>query len=426
MKSTIENIIVVLDQNGSSEDIKRILTNSHVEWNSNNQKMLENTIRLYREYALNEIIATIIVYAYFKRDDAMDYVRKRGLFAYYTDYSVAEYILQKLIIYEDCLNISKDEKLYLHHKYEIRWLREYYSNCDSDIDEIIVNHEKKKKYFRNGDSILESNIVIELLTILELHFRLSKEIRDSKTSTAIELYNEIDFDLPYYYSIEQLAEAISYVISRYCDKYSCEGKHLWIDADVVINNLGLENLIQIAAKKKLIIEWEITVDYYGYDLEKDSCYSYRIIDKNNFEKSIQLGYIKTQFQEQARNYQSFGSSEDGVFLFQIAEELKKHPDLIFELVDTGTEIERYRMLFHQPLLEFLAPNDFDTSLLFMEEYAQIADTSYEMLISSEELLSYQITDYCTVKDIIIFKRFFAFVSFVQQTFLIKSYKKCDS
>ena len=52
----------------------------------------------------------------------------------------------------------------------------------------------------------------------------------------------------------------------------------------------------------------------------------------------------------------------------------------------------------------------------MEEIIQVEDAAHEMLLSLDEILAYKITDLCTVKDIILFKRFFTLVSYAQQAF----------
>lgn len=417
MRDLIANIKTVLDQNGSSDELLRILSENHIEWNKNNQKFLENTVRSYRNTEINEVVSAVIIYAFLRGDEAIDFVRKRGLFAYYVDGNLVEEILSKLLAYSAGLKISDDARDYLAHKYGVRWLKKYYSDCDNEIDKIIEDHEHKKKHYHINGAVLESNIVIELLTLLELHFRLSKEVRKSNTSATIELQTELDYDLPYYYSLEETAEAISYVISRYCDNYECEDRHLWIDSDAVIGNLELAKLIQIAAKRKLTVEWEITVDYYGYDIKKVADSYYRIIDKNDFEKSIQLGYIKTEFQEQARIASNAIPPNEAMSLYEMANEFRNDPELLFEHIDMGTEIERYRLLFWQPLMEFMTPLDYENPKFFREEWTQISDAAHEMLISPDEVLKYKVTELCTVKDIILFKRFFTFISYAQQIFI---------
>ena len=421
MEVLIKKIKEVLDQKGTVEEIRKVLLYNNTDWNRTNQRLLESTIKSCRNMEVNEISAAIIIYIYLRGDEAIEFSRKRGVFAYYSDPSVAERVLLNLLTYIDGFNVSEDNREYLYHKYELKWLHKYYIECDDEIDTIIHNHERKKKIFHVNGGALESNLVIELLTLLELLFRFKRQEIHIRTSATIEFTRELDYDVLDYYSLEEIAEAISFIISRYCDKYKCKDTYLWLDVNSVLKDIELVNLIQIAAKRKLIAEWEITIDYFGYDIEKINDSHYIIIDKCDLEKSMQLGYLKTSIQEQARYYHIYDSLEDSTLLRQLAEFFREDSQLILELVDKDTEIERYRMKFPIPLLETIAQKDHDKTGFYMEEVGQINDAAHEMLLSAEEIMDYRITETCTVKDVILFKRIFTFVSYMKQ-FLLENHK----
>lgn len=410
-----------IEQDGPYDDIQSVLISSDLEWRDA-QKTVKGILRLYRERDINEVVASIILFVFLKGDEAIDFARKRGVFAYYSDGSPAKFVLKKILLYIEKLNISKESKEYLYCKYEVRWLFDYYDDCDRQIDAIIDSHDKKKKYFHVNDLVLESSIVLELLTYIELYFRLPREVKDAVIADSIEQNCRLDYDFLGSYSSEKIAEAVSYVISRYYDRYTNKNRLIWIDVDAILNDTELGDIILIAAKRKLTVEWEIDIDYYGYNIEhvidkEKSCTSFRIIDKNDLEKTIKLGYIKTSFQEQARSLSSFKASDEGIYLHTVAGLFTAQSELIFKLVDQGTEIERYRMQFCEPLLNYLAPKDYDRPSFFMEEVAQIFDTAHEMFFSYGELLEHKISALCTVKDVILFKRFFSFVAYLQQFFL---------
>lgn len=118
------------------------------------------------------------------------------------------------------------------------------------------------------------------------------------------------YDFPEYYSRESIGEAVSFLISRYCELYKIErNKCFWINAKELTSSMELGELILLAAKRNMIIEWEVSMDYYGYDIdyiedpERDA--DYVIVDKQSIERIIQLGYIKMDMQEAARNYSYF-------------------------------------------------------------------------------------------------------------------------
>jgi len=420
MKNTIEQIKLILDENGSNNDIFSILRKQDLVWNKENKRIVEEVIRSRKENNVSKKVASILVYNYFEGDEAIAFSRKRGVFAYYCEDSIAEQVLQKILSYVDILNISTDDKDYLHHKYESRWLKSFYKEYDEKIDKIIEEHEKKKKTFSVNGVGFESNIVQELLTMMELIFR-QKEARTESISLTIESLCEVDYDNHQSYTAEQLGEAVSYVISRYCEKHNCEGKRLWIDAEAIIKNNELSTVILLTAKRKLVSEWEVSIDYYGYDIEltnkkrKDKPV-YKIVDKKDLEKSLQLGLIKTDIQAQACAINSAIHFKSLPGLDQIAESLKKLQDNIFVLVNPGTEIERFQMQFVTPLVTAFSPKDYNKPYLFREECEQIDFACHEMLIKPEELLEYSITDLSNVKDIILFRRFFHIVTMLQQIF----------
>jgi len=415
MKEIIDKIKMALEEKKDYRFIKDILADMSTDVSNSELKKLENPIRDFSEKDVNEILACIIIYCYLKGDEGIDFPRKRGLFAYYTSWIGTEIILSWLLDHKEEMRFSEDMQRYLIHKYEVRWLADYYKECDTQIDGIIREHDNKKKQYTLNGITLESNIVVELLVISEFVFRMA-EGRESNKAHALELSHELDYNLPQYFSVEEIGAAVSYVISRYAGVIKTDN-YLWLDVNAIKDDLGLANLILMAAKRNLVVEWEVLVDYYGYDIEAVKEGTYRIVDKNEYEKSIQLGYIETSIQEQARNAFNFKSPEEVLYLFKIAEKFREYPDLLFELVDSGTEFERYRMLFCRPLLELIVPKNYETPEFFMEESVEIENASHELLISTKELLEYKITDLCNVKDIILFKRFFIFVSYTQQVFL---------
>ena len=76
------------------------------------------------------------------------------------------------------------------------------------------------------------------------------------------------YDFPEYYSRESIGEAVSFLISRYCELYKIErNKCFWINAKELTSSMELGELILLAAKRNMIVEWEVSMDYYGYDID---------------------------------------------------------------------------------------------------------------------------------------------------------------
>lgn len=353
---TIENLIC---NKGAYDEILHILLNTDIQWNKKTEKKLQSPIRSFNDRKYEDVLAHLIIYIYLKEDDALDFARKRGVFAYYTEWEGTVQTLDWLSANKDWLVISEENRTYLSHKYDVRWMADYYKSCKHEIDSIIEEHEARKLCKKINGRDIESNIAVELLVLMELLFRTPADIINSNQSAAIECLQELDYDFPEYYSKESMGEAVSFLISRYCELYKIEkNKCLWINVKELTSSIDLGKLILLAAKRNKIVEWEVSIDYYRYDIdyivdpERDT--DYVIVDKQGIEKTIQLGYIKTDIQENARNYSYFRSPDEVMYLCSIAEELRKISDYLFEIVDKDTFMERYHMIIYEPIIELLA------------------------------------------------------------------------
>lgn len=420
---TIEDLIC---DKKAYDVILHILSNADIQWNKKTEKKLQSPIRSFNDRKYENVLAHLIIYIYLKKDEALDFARKRGLFAYYIKWEDTIQTLEWLSANKDSLVISEENRVYLSHKYDLRWMADYYISCEHEIDSFIEEHEARKLCKKIKGRDIESNIVVELLVVVELLFRIiPADISNSNKSAAIECLRELDYDFLKYYSQESIGEAVSFLISRYCEFYKIEkNKCLWINAKELTSSMELGELILLAAKRNMIVEWEISMDYYGYDIdyiedpERDA--DYVIVDKQSIEKTIQLGYIKTNMQEAARNYSYFRPPDEAMYLYSIAEMLGEISDCLFEIVDKDTFMERYHMIIYEPIVGLLVPKDYETPQFYMEEWVQIANAAHEMFIPIDDLLNYCVTEHCNIKDIILFKRFFTLIAYMYQAFFEKN------
>lgn len=428
MEEIIKNVYDAIVKKSTYSEISSILSSYSNKKckNTRNKNKLEHIIRSFRDRDRNyiEILSCIIFYVYLFGDEAVDFARKRGVFAYYLEWDGTKCILEWLNNNCSQLPLTENTKNYVAHKYDVSWLAEYYRSFDEEILSKIEKHESDKNVHVVNSHEIESNLVVELLVCTDLLFRIMGSMRNSNVSASIEINRERNYDCPNSYSIEQIAEAASFIISKYCEHYLSNlssDRTPWIDSESFMNDIPLAELILLVERRNKVAEWEIMVDYYGYDILRDNDEDnnnpiYRIIDKKNFEKSICLGYIKTDLQQEANNYSNLKSPKEVAYLTVIAEKFRKNLSLIFELKDKGTFLERYRLIMYKPLIDSLVPSDHDNPTFFMEEYLDISQCAHEMLISEEDLLKYEIGKLCTVKDVILFKRFFIITALLQQVF----------
>ncbi len=417
-RDIIINIEKQLEHEISYKQISVILLEHNSLWNKAVKHDVEKTIRNYCNSEMNLVLASLILYLIYEKDEALVFARKRGLFAYYNQWIGTGYILEWLNKNIDSIDISDCEKSFIKHKFELMWLYNFYKDNDNKIDTFISDYEKNKKIITYNGIEFVSNIVIDLLVYVELLFRYKDTLNDNKF-VSIECLKHVDYNMIHNYSLEEIGEGISFVISRYYNNYDDTGIKLFVDTDV-FNTNELSDIVLLAVKRKKIIEWEVDIDYYGYDIEvsKDnSIVTYNIIDTNNYEKSINLGYIKNDIQNSTKAYYSLDMAKNILSLYSFYEDMRDYSVLLYELVDKDTELERFRMIFYEPLIDSVSPLNYETEFFFGEELLEIHNAAYEMLVSDEDLLNLHITELCTIKDVVFFKRFFILISYLQQLLL---------
>ncbi len=177
MKDIIDKVKSALEEKRDYGFIKETLADMSTKVSNADLMKLEIPIRTYAERDVNEVLTCIIIYCHLKGDEGIDFLRKRGLFAYYTGWNGTEIILSWLLDHKEELRISEEMQRYLIHKYEVRWLADYYRECDTQINGIIREHDNKKKQYTLNGITFESNIVVELLVISEFIFRSGRRLK---------------------------------------------------------------------------------------------------------------------------------------------------------------------------------------------------------------------------------------------------------
>ena len=133
--------------------------------------------------------------------------------------------------------------------------------------------------------ILEESLFKELLAFSDILFH--------KLNRNNEAYNKNELEG---YSPEEITEGISYIIFLYDEIVGISKiKNPFVVPDFVVSK-ELKNLLLLSCKIQQLQEWELCVDYFGYEVNKIDR-TYNIYTKDDlFEKSVRLGYIRTMMQ----------------------------------------------------------------------------------------------------------------------------------
>ena len=314
-----------------------IMESINIKWSSNLKKKLENQIKKFKDCAegnIYHILAPLLVYIKLKGDEAIIFCRKRGLFGYYNEWGGTVEILKWLYENSRFLTISDLQRNYISHKYNFRSVIAFYSDCEETVYRFIKKHERRRILEKVGNVYLETNLVMELMALLDYYFRVPKSVHDYPTIAQIELFQELNLNEISSYSAEEIGEAISYLISKYNEKYKLSDKrYIWLDAEFVVHNKEIVDILLLAAKRNRLAEWELEIDYFGYDIEKCGEREYALIDSNRLEKSVRIGYVKTEMQETVQNISNLKTPDEVVFLASLAEEIQKLGNKLFILMD---------------------------------------------------------------------------------------------
>lgn len=366
------------------------------------RKKIKNIIMNFREYDKEAVLKLLIVFSLFEPDYCIKWARRKGVFRYSEGNGNASYYLIELLKYKKCLLFSENTVSYLEDKLANKWMEAYFIKSEKDIKEEISQHYNKERIRKNIDGIsMETSLILELMSYLEMTFRLKVNLTHSQVVNQRLFRNCIDK-----YTQEELSEAVSYLIYlNYKMIPIKEYRFLWLNTDYVNSN-KIEQLILKACKRNQLIEWENMIDYLGYAVKKNgrrvSIYDPTI----RMEKSIRLGYIKRQMQEQLL-HMNFEHSEDEASLQKLAITLVDGAgEELFVFKNEPSILQRYQFQFPRVLIEELCSQDNDMPQLFAEEFEYVYTICVEQMISMEEFYGLKITEHCTAIDIILFKRFF--------------------
>lgn len=333
------------------------------EWKKKCTKKIYNDcihkLSNHKNLSKYKLVNLILISCLFNPKEAIYEARKKNVFNFskVANKEKIVFIIEHLLKNDSIIHYEESEKKYLLEKRELNWLFDYYKKTETSLINKIIELEKNRVYYKENKSVVYSTTCTDLLSILDGLFMGLFNINFNKET---DIFNKKGFNtyksLIDDYAIEEISEGVSYLYKLYNKNL----KNLYNVSEVIIvnkknilnNGKVLKELIEKAVKIQTIKEWEATIDFLGYKVEKqENIYTIRDID-SGFEKSMSLGYIR--FAEQRFIFEkraSDGINESDITLDKIADSIYSKD--LFQKVGKGKR-ERIMFIINQPIINIIS------------------------------------------------------------------------
>ena len=403
----IQEIINMINPDEFDEDKYQKLKNLKSSLSNSDKKFLNKFFSSAKCISKEEVLKAFICYAMWCPDEAVESARKKGVFRYKVfgirGKNRANYYLSYLVKNSEMFGFSTSSLSYLVKKKNCAWFETLYCKSEKKIDELILNHYNKRIRKKLKDVSVESSLHKELLAYIDMLF-LIRLVQQNKVN-----FNDLNS-----YSREEIAEGVSYLIFKYIDKFGLKPERNYIvDAQYIIST-EIEKLILLACQINYLLELELLIDFYNYDVLIDEN-DIRIKCKDeSLEKSIRLGFVKQEMQE-ILFYGNCEIDNQSICLAQLSDfVIEKSKDIIVKQSNGGIA-SRYIFTIPTAMIELIAEQKESGKVsLFQEEALEIQYFMKEMHMSSDEFFEKKITKHCTIYDIILCQRLFRFIFYMQK------------
>ncbi|RGC17678.1 hypothetical protein DXA38_05035 [[Clostridium] innocuum] len=272
------------------------------------------------------------------------------------------------------------------------------------IDTEIANHYQGRIRKRIQGIGIESSLHKELFAYIDMLF-----FSGGQTQTGY------DYNILSTFSQEEIAEGVSYLLYKYIEKYGISTeKNYCVDASYIISD-KMDNLILFACQINYVLELELLVDFYDYDIYNEGKNIILRSKDETLEKSIQLGYIKQEMQGIRFFAKRYSSHEEDVYLETVSKLIVDElDDKIYKRISNGM-LTRYRFEIPTVLLDMIAEQKVEGKVqLFKEEAVELEHFSKEMCMNMNELYEKKLTQNCNAYDILLCQRFFRIMYYIQK------------
>lgn len=223
---------------------------------------------------------------------------------------------------------------------------------------------------------------------------------------------------------EDLCAGISYLI-YFLSKYKpLKVKDTLLVSEDFIDSGEINQLIIASCLINDFKEFEILIDHFNYKcIQKDGVY--KICPPSpDFEKSIRLGYIRSQIQNSNdTNLALQDIDENHLSILQLVNEVIERENLVLFKVANTHGYLRYRIEIPEPLYNFIVDTFFKSDLLFKEEVVYLSKIFKEQLLNPQNLDTIKVKDELTLMEFLKIQRVFTLLFLFFKQNLERSPKK---
>jgi hypothetical protein len=376
-------------------DLIELLSKKKIKQPTNNEfkRILKGLVICVEIGKFNQSLNIIILGLFINSSITIDFIKQKGIFRY-SKYKGKKCIIANLIEEIICF----DNKLFTLSKKELDYLQSIQNfsssyNIYSVVDKFILNEIKRFEIYHKKESIIKTFLAFGDFLFLSNHYVNSKTDLLSLESR----------------SKEDISMAISYLIHFISERRPKNLKDTNKSSTSYINSSEFQKMIGFVCMSQDLKEIEVLIDNFNYTCLKSENNLELIAPSENFQKSIKLGYIKSDIQILNNYLKNNDSIYEGILsLEDLVEELYTIEKIeIFEYTETF-DSPRYRLVLPEPVFDFFVEKYFAKNLLFKDEVLYLSQINNEQLLDTDKLESIIIKENLTLFDIIKFRRFFSF------------------
>ena len=329
---------------------------------------------------------------YFK-EDILDHIKRKGLFRY------SRYVDKKCILDRLCLKI-------LSISNEINLDIQTVTYLNSIVNMAPVLGVLRKRYF---------NIIKE---IVRLHKRAQNASPRTSFMRTILIFVDRLFLIDYqtrqhenpnafsFYSKESICEAAATLIFLYRRRYEDDPGSIGVADEEYLNGKAIIDLLKEARHFRDLQDYEIYIDLFSYNCTKDNNTIHLHPEFPSLEKTIRMGFIKTDLQKYYSIRESLKKDERSSLLS--LEELTDRfiassKSEIFEYEDSRG-YPRYILKIPDSLVSMLIEIN-KSDRVFKEEQDLINHSLYEYLINFADARALPLTKDLNLFEFLKIKRF---------------------
>ena len=404
----IEDLMAKIDLNQFNKEMYIELKAQKNGLSDKDKKYISRIFANSKLETKENVLKAIICYAIWESDEAISQARKKGIFRYKVfgnkGKTKARYYLEYLLSNKEVFSFSETTNKYLAQKYEFEWLESFYNKAEEKIDTEIANHYQKRIRKRIQGINFESSLHKELFSYIDMFFLLGGQTK-----------TRCDYNILSTYSQEEIAEGVSYLLFKYIEKYGISTKKNYCVDSSYINSDRMEKLILLACQINYVLELELLVDFYDYDICNEGNNIILRSKDETLEKSIQLGYIKQKMQEILFFNPKYSRHEEDASLVTLSKLIVDElGGKIYKRINNGI-LTRYRFEIPTTLLNKVGEQSTVGKVqLYEEEFFELEYFSKEMCMNANELYEKKVTKNCNAYDILLCQRFFRIVYYIQK------------